>query len=80
MILLLSGRSSSCDEASAHWSTMIDSSGEQVCRWHSLIEPWCHRWRHESERRKTTRVDRWLGNRKCRTFVCRRIFGTVRVV
>ena len=32
---------------------MNDSNGEQVCRWHSLIEP----WRHVSVRRQAIKID-----------------------
>lgn len=32
------GYSSSGDEELSHWNDMRDSKGEQVCRWHVLLE------------------------------------------
>jgi synaptotagmin-14/16 len=32
------GYNSSGDEELSHWNDMRDSKGEQVCRWHVLLE------------------------------------------
>jgi len=33
------GQTNSSDEEKAHWREMLESTGEQVCRWHVLLEP-----------------------------------------
>ena len=33
------GYSNSSDEELSHWTDMRESKGEQVCRWHVLLEP-----------------------------------------
>jgi len=72
--VLASGRSSSSDEASSHWSSMKDGNGEQVCRWHALIEPWQRsrrppQWRRFVPPPRRTRHASWMsrrhGQRKC---------------
>lgn len=32
------GKTSSSEEEQGHWNAMINSDGEQVCRWHALLE------------------------------------------
>ena len=33
------GQHSSGEEESSHWNDMIDNQGEQICRWHVLLDP-----------------------------------------
>lgn len=46
------GLNSSGEEELRHWSAMKESKGQQVCRWHALLESW----------------GRWLSAQHCRGF------------
>jgi len=39
-IILITGHANSSEEETVHWKQMLESTGEQVCGWHVLLEPW----------------------------------------
>jgi synaptotagmin-14/16 len=38
LLVLFAGYNNSGEEELAHWNDMRESKGEQVCRWHVLLE------------------------------------------
>ena len=38
MMMMIVGLNSSGEEEQAHWTDMRESKGDQVCRWHILLE------------------------------------------
>lgn len=45
------GLNSSGEEELRHWTAMKESKGQQVCRWHALLESWARRCSLKSPRR-----------------------------
>ena len=37
-VAVVAGQNSSGEEESAHWTDMRESKGDEVCRWHVLLE------------------------------------------